>query len=304
MSNLTIRPATLDDVDLVYQLISRQNILDYGESLTTHDDLCKTWKSSDFNLQTDTLLAFSPEGQPAGYAELQDKTNLSIYLANNVQEMEFASRLLCLMQDKALSQKAGAETLYGRVSENNKTLKQAFESNGYTSNLSFLIMEIVLTEHLQTPQWADEINIRTFIRDQDEQATYQTDEEAGEDKGYHSPLSYADWIKRMGIDRESFDPNIWFLACKGNEIVGVALNFIARETSTGWVDHLSVRRSCRNKGIGKALLLHTFREFYRKGIQRVKLSVDSKSLTNAPQLYESAGMKTIQQYHIFKKEVK
>jgi hypothetical protein len=31
--------------------------------------------------------------------------------------------------------------------------------------------------------------------------------------------------------------------------------------------------------------------------------VDSKSLTNAPRLYESIGMQTIQQYHIYRKEI-
>jgi ribosomal protein S18 acetylase RimI-like enzyme len=69
------------------------------------------------------------------------------------------------------------------------------------------------------------------------------------------------------------------------------------------VDHLSVRRGWRNKGIGRALLLHSLTEFYWRNIRQVKLSVDSKSLTNAPRLYESVGLKTIQQYHIYRKEM-
>jgi len=105
------------------------------------------------------------------------------------------------------------------------------------------------------------------------------------------------------MDRETFDPGLWFLACQENELVGVALNLYNKETDTGWVDHLSVRRAWRRKGIGKALLLHSFGEFYRRGIRQLKLSVDSKSLTNAPRLYESVGMKTIQQYHIYTKEI-
>jgi len=42
---------------------------------------------------------------------------------------------------------------------------------------------------------------------------------------------------------------------------------------------------------------------YRRGIPKIKLSVDSKSLTHAPRLYESVGMKTVQQYHIYRKEI-
>lgn len=44
-------------------------------------------------------------------------------------------------------------------------------------------------------------------------------------------------------------------------------------------------------------------EFHRRDIRRAKLSVDLKSLTNAPRLYESVGMKTIQQYRIYRKNL-
>jgi ribosomal protein S18 acetylase RimI-like enzyme len=110
-------------------------------------------------------------------------------------------------------------------------------------------------------------------------------------------------MKRMGMDREPFDPSLWFLACDGNEVAGAALNLYDKESHTAWIDHLSVRRAWRNQGIGKALLLHSLGAFYRKYIHHVKLSVDSKSLTNAPPLYASVGMKTIQQYHIYRKEI-
>jgi len=53
----------------------------------------------------------------------------------------------------------------------------------------------------------------------------------------------------------------------------------------------------------KTVLLHAFREFYRRNMRHIKRSVDSKSLTNAPHLYESVGMKTIQQYRIYSKNL-
>ena len=164
-------------------------------------------------------------------------------------------------------------------------------------------MELRLNEPPSPPLWAEGIRVRVFERGLDEQVTYQTDEEAGKDKGYHTPLSVEGWVERMGLQRENFDPSLWFLACAGMEVVGVALNVHDRDPGTVWVDHLGVRREWRTRGIGKALLLHSFGEFYRKGLKTVKLSVDSKSLTNAPRLYESTGMKVIQQYHIYKKEL-
>ena len=160
-----------------------------------------------------------------------------------------------------------------------------------------------MNEPPAAPQWPEQISVRTFMLARDEYATYQADEEAAQDKGYHAPLSFEGWVQRVGMDRESFDPGLWFLAIEQNEIVGVALNIYAPETNTGWVDHLSVRPAWRNKGIGRSLLLHTFGQFHLRGVQRVKLSVDSNSLTGAPRLYEGVGMRTVQRYHIYKKEI-
>lgn len=52
-----------------------------------------------------------------------------------------------------------------------------------------------------------------------------------------------------------------------------------------------------------ALLLHSFGKFFRSGVRRVKLSVDSQSQTHAQRLYQRAGMRTVQQYHIYEKVV-
>jgi mycothiol synthase len=283
----------------VYDLIAKQNIADYGESMMTIDDLQKSWQNS--NLEKDTCTAHV-NGKLAGYAELRDGHSPFIYLADR-NDVDLAFQLLTILEEQAISRRGEIVNLVTRISEKNNLLLQLFASNGYTSDHSFLILELVLSEPPAAPQWPEGISVRTFILGQDEYPTYQADEETCQDKGYHHPLSFEGWVKRTGLASERFDPSLWFLAMEGNEIVGLALNIHDRETNTGWVDHLGVRPAWRNKGIGKSLLLHTFGEFYRRGLQRVKLSVDSKSLTNAPRLYKSVGMNTVQQYHIYKKEL-
>ena len=194
--------------------------------------------------------------------------------------------------------------LTSRVSQRNGAGISTFEEAGYTQTLSFSMMQIVMAEPPVSPQWAEGIAVRTFMVGQDEQATYEADEEASEDKGYHSPLSLEAWARRMNLHGDFFDPALWYLACDGDRVVGVALCFYSQETQTGWVDHLGVRREWRNRGIGTALLLHSLGEFYRRGTRRVKLSVDSHSLTHAPRLYRRAGMQTIQQYHVYRKDLR
>jgi len=299
MKKYSVRPARASDIEAVYEIIARQNTFDFGNALRTKDDLQKAWQSID--LDKDTCLAFA-DGKIAGYAELLDNNSLFIYLAerNNV---DLAFQFLTILEDKAASRKKETVNLFTQISEKNNTLLQLFAANGYKSRLSFLIMELVLNEAPAVPQSFIAITVRPFVKDQDEQVTYLTDEEASKDKGYHDPLSYEGWVERMGMKRESFDPSLWFLACEGNEVAGVVLNVFDKGSNTGWVDHLSVRQAWRKRGIGKALLLHSFAEFYRRGIHRIKLSVDSKSLTNAPHLYESVGMQTVQLYHIYRKEI-
>ncbi len=298
MKRYSVQSAKPSDLEAVYKIIADQNTVDYGSALITPDDLQNKWHGLD--LGNDTCVAYANH-EVQGYAELTEGDWASIYLANR-SNVDLAFHLLMILEGKVTSQNKGKANLFTRISEKNNTLLQLFASNGYRSNLSFQIMEITLSEPPPIPEWPSGISVRTFTRNQDEEATYRADEEAAEDKGYHDPLSYEDWAKRMRLDSETFDPSLWFLACDGTEIVGAALNLVNKESNTGWIDHLSVRRAWRKRGIGKALLLHSFHEFYRKYIHTIKLSVDSKSLTNAPRLYESVGMQTVQQYHIYKKE--
>jgi len=300
MKKYSVRPATMNDINAVYELIAKQRTIDFGSPLISLDDLQKRWENAD--LEMDTLTAFI-EGELAGYAELRDGDAPFIFLASR-NDLDLGYQLLSLLEQKAAARADETIELITQISEQNQPLIQLFASSGYRSNLSFIIMELKLETPPKNPEWTKGVTVRAFVTGQDEEATYRTDEEAGEDKGYHTPLTYEGWIKRMGMDRETFDPSIWFLAFEENDIVGVALNAYDRDSDTVWVDHLGVRRAWRKRGIGKALLLHSFDEFYRRGIKTVKLSVDSKSLTNAPRLYENVGMKTVQEYHIYRKELR
>ena len=198
---------------------------------------------------------------------------------------------------------AASISLGSRVSERDPELQQVFESAGYAKKYSFLIMERLMDYPPDRPEWPAGVSVRPFVPGRDEQAAYLVDEEASVDKGYHQPLNFEDWARRMNLHVPSFDPSLWFLACQGEQIVGLALNQYAPETITGWIDHLGVRREWRGRGLGKALLLHSMAAFYQRGVMHVRLSVDSHSLTNAPRLYASVGMTTVQQYHIYRKEM-
>ena len=249
-------------------------------------------------------------GQLAAYAELRRRGDTRFYPAVHVEEAYRESgvviHLLQLVEARAVESRGHHPdiTLTSRISQRNAAGISIFQEAGYTRTLSFSMMEIRMAELPASPQWPEGIVVRTFTVGQDEEATYAADEEASEDKGYHDPLSFEAWARRMSLYGDSFDPALWFLACDGNQIVGVALCAYSQETHTGWLDHLGVRRAWRERGIGMALLLHSLGEFYRRGTKRVKLSVDSHSSTDAPRLYRRAGMEIVQQYHFYSKDLR
>jgi GNAT superfamily N-acetyltransferase len=113
------------------------------------------------------------------------------------------------------------------------------------------------------------------------------------------------WLHWIETDK-SHDPTLWFLAMDGDEIAGMSLclRHAAGQPDMGWVETLGVRRPWRRRGLGLALLQHTFRENYLRGLHKVALGVDAQSLTGATWLYEKAGMHVARQSNTYEKELR
>jgi ribosomal protein S18 acetylase RimI-like enzyme len=75
----------------------------------------------------------------------------------------------------------------------------------------------------------------------------------------------------------------------------------AEDPDMAWVNTLGVRRAWRNRGLGQALLLHSFGEFYRRGKRKAGLGVDATNLTGATRLYEKVGMRVYREFIQYEK---
>jgi ribosomal protein S18 acetylase RimI-like enzyme len=105
--------------------------------------------------------------------------------------------------------------------------------------------------------------------------------------------------------REPFDPGLWFFAEKGQQLVGACLcrGEHGGDGSFGWVSVIGVRKPWRGRGLGSALLLHSFRELRDRGKKRVGLGVRADNATGAVRLYERVGMKVQRRIVWYSKEV-
>jgi ribosomal protein S18 acetylase RimI-like enzyme len=176
-------------------------------------------------------------------------------------------------------------------------LEDFVTARGYRPIRASYTMEIELAEDAPAgPAAIEGIEIRPYRHPDDEGRTYEAQEESFEDHWDHNPQPIETW-REFSVKQTNFDPSLWFLALAGDEVAGLSLNFPERsgDPGYGWVGTLGVRRAWRRRGIGEALLRHSFRALHERGQRRVRLSVDAESLTGATRLYERAGMRVIRQ---------
>jgi ribosomal protein S18 acetylase RimI-like enzyme len=133
--------------------------------------------------------------------------------------------------------------------------------------------------------------------EQDE-AVFEAHEEAFSDHWGHTRGTYEEWLHRFS----ERDLSLWFIAWDGDQVAGYSL--CRFRMGIGWVGTLGVRRPWRKRGLGEALLLHSFAEFHRRGMQTIGLGVDAANPTGATRLYQKAGMKVAAEYVIYEKELR
>lgn len=157
-----------------------------------------------------------------------------------------------------------------------------FAGRGYSEARRFWDMAIDFAG--ETPEPA--VDAETF-REEDAVAFHAALEESFAEHWGHEPETFEGWWERQRA-RKTFEPSIWFVIREGDEIAAVCRN--EAPTGRGHVGALGVRKPWRGRGYGRALLLHSFREFQRRGLPRATLGVDATNATGATQLYESVGM--------------
>jgi GNAT superfamily N-acetyltransferase len=137
------------------------------------------------------------------------------------------------------------------------------------------------------------------LRKEDARAFHHALDESFQDHWEHHGQPFEEWWRRHNAN-PNLDLGLWFLIRDGGEIAAVARNE-ANRNGGGYVGALGVRRAWRGRGYAKALLLHTFREFWNRGMPRITLGVDAESPTGATHLYERVGMHVETENVVFEK---
>ncbi|HJW82750.1 MAG TPA: GNAT family N-acetyltransferase [Anaerolineae bacterium] len=315
-----MRPATLDDLEAavaVFNACSRQLV---GSDEFNPETYRAEWQIPGLNLETDVRVVFAPDGQLVGCMEVWDLSDphVRINLFGRVhpahQGRGIGTALVQWAETRARQAIARAPDnarVFMRTTEldADTAAQGVFHAEGFRLTRHSWRMVIDFEAAPPAPEWPDGIAVRPMRAGLDERATVQAVRAAFKDHwGYvEQPFEeeYARWKHFMDNDVE-FDPAIWYLAWDGNQITGVSLCWphANDDHDMGWVGTLGVLRPWRRKGLGLALLQHSFGEFHRRGKGRAGLGVDAGSLTGATRLYEKAGMHVARQYSVYEKELR
>ncbi len=305
-AGFSTRPAHFDDLEPVVELLNRAAHDLHGKDEFTVDDYRNEWMTPNFNLETDSLLVFSQDNQLVGYCEVWDIFNppARVMVWQRVNPDYPGLGIGACMLDWAEKRARQAiqrapqgsrVVLHSYVPHIDEAAGKLFEKRGFRPIRHLLRMVINLNGRPPVPRWPAGIVVRTK-RVGEEEAILRADIEIFKDHYGFVETSFEEEYERwrhFTLNDPDYDPSLWFLAVDGAKIAGISLckPKIAGDPDMGCVGTLGVRRPWRRRGIGLALLQHSFREFYRRGICKVGLGVDAQSLTGATRLYQKAGMR-------------
>jgi mycothiol synthase len=304
--SLELRAPTLDEVAALTSFANRVSDELYGEQEETEDTVRQWLTAPEIDPETDARIALSG-GQIRGYADLTAHPDPRYWADLRVplsESDDVRTAIFVWLEARARERAEGKQNALLRffgwsVDEPEKRL---LERSGYRLIRHSYRMRIDFEDESPEPQWPVGIQVRK-VTDADLEAVYETHQETFEDSWEHTRDSREEW--EHWLRSEGFDPTLWFLAEEDGEPAGVSLcRLLETEPGLGWVSVLGVRRPWRRRGLGRALLLHSFRELQGRGCHAVGLGVDAESLTGAHRLYEQAGMRVVRRGDIYEKELR
>jgi mycothiol synthase len=298
------RPAAGGDLDDVVALCRRCEAADLGAPDTNDDDILAAWRRPGFDRSRDTVLVLTGAGEVVGYGDVFDGREAFGMVDPGWRGRGIGGWLLRRIERMAREgwdgRAPGDPTMEVSAPHGDRAFGELAEREGYRQGRSSWLMRLDMGAPPAAPAWPDGVAVRTFAREADAPAVHRLVQDAFADIGNQPARSFEFW-ERTNLDREDFDPSLWFLAVAGEELVGANLCFAG--STGGFVAQLAVRRDRRGRGLGLALLRHGFAELYQRGERQVWLYVDTENRTGATRLYERAGMRVEHRFEFWVKRL-
>lgn len=188
-------------------------------------------------------------------------------------------------------------TLRGFAAERTIGHRALLETAGFTINRWFFLMHRRTLDDVPEAPLPEGIEIRP-VRPADHRAIFDAEFEAFQD--HWQPHDYDEAEFETLYARSDIDTDLWVVAWDGDEIAGVVQTWIWAEENVqlgvqrGWLEHISVRRRWRRRGLGRAITAEALRRLRAAGMREAMLGVDAENPTGALGLYEGLDFEVAQ----------
>ena len=316
----SVRPVVMDDLPAMVDLFNAFSRHQVDMDLFTVERLAPEWTHPVMNLETNTLAVFTQDHQPVGYMEFWDMSepHVSLFGWGSVHPDHFGKGISSFLVDWVvqrarenvhLAQEGARVGLRIYAESHNQAARSLFTGCGFQDIRTSYWMRIDFDQPPQSAQMPEGISVRPVQGEEDERAALFAAYEAFKDHWGHvdEPFESAYQRRRHFMDNDpDYDPSLWFMAMEGNQVAGVSLcqSSLDGNPDLGWVSTLGVLRPWRKRGLGLALLQHSFSELHKRGRSAVGLGVDASSLTGATRLYEKAGMRVSRRSTLYELELR
>lgn len=316
------RPAALEDVDQAVEMFNaadREFMPPDSPGYHNADETRGEWTEPDFDLVNDTVLVFDGSGELVGYQEtFTTPPHVRAIVWGKVHPahrgMGLGSALLAWGEKRASEMvsrapEGAAVDAQAWVETANKRASELLTGAELRRTRYFWDMEVELTERPVEQQWPDELELRPFDRTLHHRAANDALHDSFKDHWGFAESDPDESFPRAEHNlntNPNYDPKYYHLLWDGDEVAAVSLCYPNAENNRrkGLVGALGVRKPWRKRGLGLAILLHSFRVFWDNNIPIVTLGVDAESLTGATRLYEKAGMHVERTFATFEKRIR
>ena len=309
---LTLRHASWEDVTAVAKLSHDVAKMEGDASFVLNaDELANEWKNEGFSVERDVFVVETQDGRVVGSEEFYNEKDHYKLKTDGCVHPEFRGLGIGTSLLREIGERSHAEMelaapnvrvfIQSIINKNDEAGHALLRAEGYSLIRYYWRMEIKLQEAPPAVTFSDSIELRPFVKDEHAVAVWQADNEVFRDHWGSHEASYEEWSHRK-FGRPEFDPTLWLIAWDGDQIAGFSQNRF--RMGIGWVGTLGVRRPWRKKGLGLALLQHSFGEFYKRGMTTIGLGVDASNPTGATRLYQRAGMYVASEFATYEKELR
>jgi len=316
----TIRPLKMDEVDELAEMLTVVAMEMFGYSDVSAEELRNDFQTPGLDLENDTRVVFTPEGKLVAYQDVfaLHKTPVYPFVWGRVHidyhDIGLGTYLLNWGIQRAhhVFDKVPEDARVAVRTYNPSTWEQGerlLKNMGMKVIRHFIEMAVDMEESPPPPLWPEGITVRTYNHPEAAEEVYKVLDDAFRDHFGYVEAPFEEGFERFQHFRfndEGFDPDLWFLAVEGEEIVGLSIcsKWSHEGKHVGVVSTLGVGRKWRKRGIGLALLLHSFNAYWKREQKRVKLVVDADSPTGAVRLYEKAGMYIQKRFDTYELELR